>query len=312
MRIFVGSTFEDLKSHRARTIDALKGLAVHVEAMELWFAKPKDPLTVCLERARDSDVYICMVAYRYGSMVRKGKSYTQCEYETAREAGNDCLIFLMNKNYPIPPKYVDTGIEREKLEEFKKTLRKNHVCAFFSSPEDLAHKVVESVRDLMKAKRVEGAAALNLEQFWKEMHSTWEGLEPSDLRMEFNHKADILELIEALQNQIKGIQGFHKHIGRSHNQLESDLRLLLKRIGCSSAKLKKIPYYENPFFLRDWEWITLFPNRLTACRIVLAQLRVKCLELLSKTSEWNKKLAKTLEKAKKELKNAVKQGFYID
>lgn len=311
IQIFIGSTFKDLKNHRTVTINALERLAVYVEAIELWFAKPEDPLTVCLEHVRKSDVYVCVVAYRYGSMTELGKSYTQCEYETARKTGKDCLVFLMSEEYPLPPKYVDTGTARAKLEEFKQTLRKNHVCAFFSSPEDLAHKVVESVRDLMKAKGVQGVAALSLDQFWKEMQSRWEELEPSH-RMEFDHRTDVLELIKALQDQIEGIQGFHEHMESSYGRLESDLKLVLERIGYDPAKIEEIPYYENPFINRDWEWITLFPNRLTACRIALAQIRVKYLELLSQTSRRTKELAKTLDGAKRELENAVKSGYYID
>lgn len=308
----MGSTFEDLKSHRTRTIDALKGLAVHVEAMELWFAKPGDPLTVCLERVRDSDVYVCVVAHRYGSVTESGASITQSEYQTARKAGLDCLVFLMSKQYQVPSNFVDKGKAGEKLEEFKEVLRKNHLCASFTSPEDLAHKVVESVRDLMEAKGIRGAATLNLDEFWKDMQLMWETLEPADLRMEFNPKAQILDLIEALEDQVKGVQGFHRHIESSYARLESDLRTILKKIGYDPARLEKIPYHENPFAKRDWEWITFFPNRLKSCQIALAQLRVKCLELLIQTSESTEELTEILGKAKRELEDAVRSGITID
>jgi len=312
MRVFLGSTFEDLKSHRRRVIDGLKALGMHIEAMELWWAQPEDPVSVCLSRVRESDIYICVVAWRYGSLAEDQRSYTQLEYEAARQASRDCLVFLMRDDYRIRPEYVDKGDAASRLAAFRQVLLGNHHCLGFGSPAELAHQVVESVRNLMRERRVPGAEAVDMAQFWSKLHAVWQTVEPEELRMEFNAQADALELLSALHQQLEGISGFEDQIAKSHDLLEADLTGLLTRAGYDPGRLSEVPYYENPLINRDWEWINLgLPNMLTSCRILLAQLRVKWLELMIQTQERDD-LRHALEEAKQHLEDAVREGRYID
>ena len=141
MRVFLGSTFEDLKAHRARVIDVLTGFEKwFVGAMELWPAGPDFPLHESLKEVAQSDVYVCVQAFRYGTLdAQSGKSITQLEYEHARSLGKPGLAFLMDGNYRgYPPHYVDKGESGQKLDDFKQILLNEHYANFFTTPEDLA------------------------------------------------------------------------------------------------------------------------------------------------------------------------------
>lgn len=312
MRVFLGSTFADLQVHRLRTIDALRALSVHVDAMELWLAKPEDPLTVCLDLVRKCDIYLCVVAHRYGSQTAGGKSFTQMEYELAMACGKACLVFLMGDEHAVIPRFVDKGETAAKLDSFRGILRAHHLTTTFGDAEDLAHRVVESVRRLMQDCGVKGAAGVDLSTFWHDLSRQWAGLDPAELRVEFEPNADPLDLLEKLGEELGGIEKFHKVVTDSYSRLESDLRDTIERIGCDPTALDEVPYYENRFVGRDWEWITFFPNRLRRCEVLLAQVRVQWLENLSATNQWSPRHDPMLAAAKRALENALARGMLID
>ena len=66
LKIYLSSTFEDLKDYRRRVYEQLRTLRHDVIAMEDYVAADERPLDKCLRDVRDSDVYIGLFAWRYG------------------------------------------------------------------------------------------------------------------------------------------------------------------------------------------------------------------------------------------------------
>jgi len=66
MRIFVSSSFEDLREHRASAIRILRQLGHEVIAMEEMTAGSLAPLTKVLEMVDRSEAYVGIFAWRYG------------------------------------------------------------------------------------------------------------------------------------------------------------------------------------------------------------------------------------------------------
>src|SRR5213080_4361587 len=66
MRIFVSSSFEDLKEHRAAAIRVLRQLGHEVLAMEDLIAVSAAPLAKVLEMVDRSEAYVGVFAWRYG------------------------------------------------------------------------------------------------------------------------------------------------------------------------------------------------------------------------------------------------------
>src|SRR5271157_106813 len=66
MRIFVSSTFDDLREHRAAAIRVLRQLGHEVVAMEDFVAGGAFPLNRVLADVKRCDVYVGIFAWRYG------------------------------------------------------------------------------------------------------------------------------------------------------------------------------------------------------------------------------------------------------
>ena len=133
LRVFISSTRADLVKERELVLTAIRLLDFKDIAMEYFGADPRESIDVCLEKVRSSDIYVGIIAHRYGSIVEEtGKSYTQMEYEEAIENDIPCLIYLRSDDFPIPPKNMErNGESIVKLEEFKSHLKEKHTPSCF-------------------------------------------------------------------------------------------------------------------------------------------------------------------------------------
>src|SRR5438874_786088 len=119
MRVFVSSSFEDLRDHRAAAIRVLRQLGHDVVAMEDLVAGAAVPLKRVLEDVKRCDVYVGIFAWRYGFVpkvsadasmnppavqgaVPGGTSITHYEYLQGKALGLEILAFLLDESYPWP------------------------------------------------------------------------------------------------------------------------------------------------------------------------------------------------------------------
>ena len=101
MKVFLSSTALDLQPYRQIADDTMLRLSQEVVAMERFGPLPGEPVAECEEKARDSDIVVCIVAHRYGFVPEKGKgSITRREVEAARAAGKDVLVWIVADDYP--------------------------------------------------------------------------------------------------------------------------------------------------------------------------------------------------------------------
>jgi len=147
--IFVSSTYHDLVPYRVGIWEVLRDLNFKIKGMERFGARKSCPLDTCLFEVSNADVYVGILAYRYGSVEREtGKSFTQLEYEKALSLDKEILIYLLHDEGFIQPKYIDFGDKAKKLDQFKKMLQKNHTVDFYKDPEDLKIKIYEKLKEL--------------------------------------------------------------------------------------------------------------------------------------------------------------------
>jgi len=141
--IFISSTFVDLKNHRNQVWRVIKAFDINIRGMEEFGAKKESPLETCLREVEKSDIYIGIIAMRYGSVDKAtGKSYTQLEYERALEKNLDILIYLVHdENGIVKTGNIDFGEKQEKLKAFKSELRINHHVGVFTNEVDLAQEI---------------------------------------------------------------------------------------------------------------------------------------------------------------------------
>src|SRR5258708_4932424 len=124
-RVFVGSTSEDLKAHRAAVRAAIMKLHMYPEMMEDFPSEDVTPIEICKQRVRDSDVYVGIYAHRFGFVPDgQSKSITEMEYDWATEFKINKRIFVVDPKYEWPPEFYDSEEKTLKLIAFKERVGK--------------------------------------------------------------------------------------------------------------------------------------------------------------------------------------------
>src|SRR5258706_8191861 len=125
-RVYVSSTFNDLKDHREQVRLALRQLQHEDVAMEYYGAEDTRPLDKCLKDVASCDVYVGIFALRYGYIPeRLDQSITELEYRQAIATGKPCLIFLLDDNASWPVNNIEKPA-LAKIEALRDELAKMH------------------------------------------------------------------------------------------------------------------------------------------------------------------------------------------
>ncbi len=69
MRIFISSTFKDLRPEREAAQEALRRSELVPWGMELFVSEPSKPLDVCLEQVQLSDAVVLILGLMAGSLI---------------------------------------------------------------------------------------------------------------------------------------------------------------------------------------------------------------------------------------------------
>lgn len=155
-RIYVSSTFKDLKVCREKVRHSLRQIGHEDIAMEYYVAGDERPLDKCQKDVASCDLYIGIFAWRYG-YVPKGqdKSITELEYRKATETGKKCLIFLLHEEALWPRNFIDKGKDLEKIEALRNELSTDKMVSFFNSADELASLVNAAVYNCEKESKNE-------------------------------------------------------------------------------------------------------------------------------------------------------------
>ncbi|MFL6333476.1 MAG: DUF4062 domain-containing protein [Pyrinomonadaceae bacterium] len=146
-KVYVSSTFNDLKECRARVNRALRKVGHEDVAMEYYVAGGERPVERCLADVAECDLYVGLFAWRYGYVPEKknpeGLSITETEYREARRLGKHCLIFLLAEDAPWPRTLMDRDATR--IERLRAELSAEHLTGFFNSAEEITDAVYPAV-----------------------------------------------------------------------------------------------------------------------------------------------------------------------
>lgn len=156
MRVYISSTFEDLREHRESVVHILRQLGHEIFAMEEYVAEGMRPLPKVLNDVEASDVYVGIFAWRYGYVPAEGTavigtvsgetSITEYEYRKAIEVKKPVLIFLLNERASWPVHLIDRDPEPAKaMRRLREELQSEHLVSFFDSPDGLASQVSAAV-----------------------------------------------------------------------------------------------------------------------------------------------------------------------
>ena len=108
--------------------------------METFEACDRPTVAECKRRAADCDVFVGIVAHRYGwepegQEPGHEKSITWLEYEAAQAAGRPCLMFQIDPDLPFTKADMDAppgiGAKQDKLDQFKALFASRQMSALF-------------------------------------------------------------------------------------------------------------------------------------------------------------------------------------
>ncbi|HEX6123261.1 MAG TPA: DUF4062 domain-containing protein, partial [Ktedonobacterales bacterium] len=153
-RVFISSTYADLRAHRERVRDTLLSLGLFPIGMEHFGAHGEgDAIEISTDRVASADIYLGIIAWRYGTILQEGtRSVTHQEYEEAGRLGLPRFIFLSDpatetQDSPdaIFPAASRDAEHQAQLAAFRAEIGRTHVVDFFTTPEDLAARVATSL-----------------------------------------------------------------------------------------------------------------------------------------------------------------------
>ena len=145
-RVYISSTYRDLKPYREAAARAARAFECETIAMEDYVATDERPLDKCLADVRRSDIYVGIIAKRYGFRPPgQDKSITQLEYEAAVAAGEKVRIFFLEEGVTWTGDFTDSGEDAADLARFLKHVQESHTGKPYNSPDNLEAKVSQSL-----------------------------------------------------------------------------------------------------------------------------------------------------------------------
>src|SRR5215471_6686839 len=137
LRVMISSTARDLPEHRKQIVEACLRQGMFPLRMEDLPASSDEAATASLKVIEEADVYIGVFAHRYGYVPKNNNpqqiSVTEMEYNRAVERKIPRLIFLIDKNHPLAEftiNDIDTGVNAEKLAQFKSRVETENIVNF--------------------------------------------------------------------------------------------------------------------------------------------------------------------------------------
>lgn len=160
MKVFVSSTYTDLVEHRRAVVDALQRRNLTPVAMETFAAEPREPTDACFDRIDSCDAFVGIYASRYGYRPDGGPSITELEYHHARRRAPKTLIFCFLAR-PDGQAASQNDPDGQRLEDFKQQVREQVTCDHFTSPAELAERVVTALSNELERRYMAATGDLN-------------------------------------------------------------------------------------------------------------------------------------------------------
>ena len=144
-RVYISSTFADLKEYRAVVCDVLAKMRYTTIAMEDYVARDARVTDVCLNDVAESQIYLGIFAWRYGYVPPDGnpdrRSITELEYRKAVAMGKPRVLFCLNDGAPWPDELRDSitgeGHGGADITRLRDMVGRDRMPGLFSSVQDL-------------------------------------------------------------------------------------------------------------------------------------------------------------------------------
>lgn len=231
-QIFISSTYTDLKEAREKVIETILKMYHLPVGMEMFSADDDEQWQVIKDTIDSTDYYIVIIGHRYGSLTSEGISFSEKEYDYAKEKNVPILAFIRSRDVAVKEDERESDPEIiKKLNSFIEKARSNKMCDFWTTVDDLATKV---------------ALAL-LKYSQKRPRTGW-------IRADKVNFEGISEEIAVLSKENRQLREELDLLRKRFNSDKPQLSLLLnneKRLILEFKKIKNLPEFPSPVSYND-------------------------------------------------------------
>jgi SOS-response transcriptional repressor LexA len=142
-RSYVAAAEEAVKLFRGAAID-----------MKYMAARGQNSADHCRELLGDSDVYVGIIGFRYGSLVPEaddsGRSFTEFEFDVATDLELERLVFLLHQDANVPAKILfENRDDYERQQRFRERLQNvdGVTWKWVANPDDLTKRLLQSLNE---------------------------------------------------------------------------------------------------------------------------------------------------------------------
>lgn len=136
--MFVSSEMRDLSEYRRVLADRLREAGYTVVLFEDLGGRDEDAAQAYLSGVAQSDIYLGIVADRYGTMLQSGRSPTHEEYREARRLGRRISVWA----------HADGAQRQGNARDFLDEVRVFHTTGQFADSDDLAQRVLRRLAEI--------------------------------------------------------------------------------------------------------------------------------------------------------------------
>jgi L-rhamnose mutarotase len=124
-----------------------------------------------------------------------------------------------------------------------------------------------------------------MKSYWTELRNENDKAQKEyGFAIDIDTNASFLSLDKNLDDQLDSTENIAETIAKRLNGLWPEVLGLLKKHGIETTTIESIPYYENPLFNPEWEYINIgIPNSFVHLRQMLTQLALKHYESLTES-----------------------------
>ena len=150
-RVFLSSTSQDLVEQREAVLAAIVRLdGFEPIGMENFGAQADAAAVFDDRKVRESQVLVGPLGLCYGSHPHGGPpSFTEREYDAARDAGIDRLMFVSPEDFPVPGHLIEPDARRQGQQAFRARVKADLIVeaskAAFTGPAALASAVTQAL-----------------------------------------------------------------------------------------------------------------------------------------------------------------------
>lgn len=320
-QVFISSTFADLEEERKEVMEAIINLNCFPAGMEMFPAADIEQFEYIKTIINQSDYYILVIAGRYGSVAEDGKSYTEKEYEYAKEKGIPVLVFVKKNIENILVSKIDNSPElMGKLLKFRESAMKNRLAKYWNEKMELKYIVSDSLSKAFKMNPRDGwikgdtptstATLIELEKLRKEKELLEEKIEELNLKANKKKRMQTLSQGDDLFRIEYKFEGYTEYGDRVYNNEYIDISW--NKIFITLAELIRDGFIVENDAKEKFEWSLIdYVNKgydilqISDKTFNIIKYQLEAIELLEIINSSDLELLSLTETGKKMLRDSI-------